>query len=524
MKQLYRTGLIACALLAALQATAQTQPTEGEQVDLGLSVDWRGYNLGAKAPTEKGDTYSFASLRKNMGAGMYEHIDQVTGAYTFPTDGFSGNPKYDAAAATTDGKWRMPTREEWIELAENCTASYAKVDGVNGLIVKSKKNGNSIFFPQGSNFGGYYNFFIPQAVDQNTAEMIKVNSLGSAAFRFANTDRNMSPAQPLNIRPVCEHYTGPGIEDIEVSCDKSDIFAGTVAKVTYTLIPAGVPAAVSFASSDEAIATVDREGVVLGIGNGEAVISVSSGDVVKTVKINVTKVETDYTEPTVDLGLSVKWATWNLGATSIAESGNAYPWGYLEPGDLTREGYGGSYKVAANDICGDVAYDAVAKESGGLMRLPDKDEFDELIEKCYLLTETIGDVKYLKATSTVNGKSILFPFVQYTQPDGYGYKSTRNYCIGTANASKVAWCYNMSLLSVTENFAPYYGQLLRGVLNDSNPAGIDEVGADADSTYDVMNLQGVILLRNADADAVRTLSPGIYIIRGARVTRKIVVR
>ena len=35
----------------------------------------------------------------------------------------------------------------------------------------------------------------------------------------------------------------------------------------------------------------------------------------------------------VDLGLSVKWATFNVGATSSNEIGNFYAWGEIEPKD-----------------------------------------------------------------------------------------------------------------------------------------------------------------------------------------------
>ena len=36
----------------------------------------------------------------------------------------------------------------------------------------------------------------------------------------------------------------------------------------------------------------------------------------------------------VDLGLSVKWATMNVGASAPQESGDYYAWGELEPKEV----------------------------------------------------------------------------------------------------------------------------------------------------------------------------------------------
>ena len=81
----------------------------------------------------------------------------------------------------------------------------------------------------------------------------------------------------------------------------------------------------------------------------------------------------------VDLGLSVKWATCNVGARSPEEHGAYY------------------------------AYDdALQLEKDG-KRLPSKSEFRELIDNCtWLWTEEKG-VQGYTVTSKKNGKSIFFP-------------------------------------------------------------------------------------------------------------------
>ena len=58
------------------------------------------------------------------------------------------------------GKWRMPTKTEMEELRDNCTWTWTvAVNGEEGYLVKSKKNGNSIFLPA-----------VGRKVDTNTTE------------------------------------------------------------------------------------------------------------------------------------------------------------------------------------------------------------------------------------------------------------------------------------------------------------------------------------------------------------------
>ena len=48
------------------------------------------------------------------------------------------------------GKWRMPTKQEMVELLDNCTWEWTTLNGVNGYRVTSKKQGytnRSIFLP-----------------------------------------------------------------------------------------------------------------------------------------------------------------------------------------------------------------------------------------------------------------------------------------------------------------------------------------------------------------------------------------
>lgn len=147
-----------------------------EAIDLGLSVKWAGFNLGATKPEEcgdyyawgevepyytsleplvwkpgKGDGYTWTSYRWSKGSAY-----DLTKYCLFSSQGYQGftdgktslDPTDDAAIVQLGDKWRMPTLEECIELNLNCTWKSATINDVEGCIVTGP-NGNSIFIPSG---------------------------------------------------------------------------------------------------------------------------------------------------------------------------------------------------------------------------------------------------------------------------------------------------------------------------------------------------------------------------------------
>ena len=85
----------------------------------------------------------------------------------------------------------------------------------------------------------------------------------------------------------------------------------------------------------------------------------------------------------IDLGLSVKWASWNVGASSVEEYGGLYGWG--DPtGTATGKGPGVS---AGGEISG-TEYDIAQAKWGDSWRMPTKAEMEELLNKCIKTTAT----------------------------------------------------------------------------------------------------------------------------------------
>ena len=129
----------------------------------------------------------------------------------------------------------------------------------------------------------------------------------------------------------------------------------------------------------------------------------------------------------VDLGLSVKWATCNVGASKPEDYGNHYAWGETSTKSNYSSGNSVTYGKNFSDIGGNPTYDVARKQWGGTWRLPTKAEFNELLNNCtWTWTEQNG-VKGYKVTSKKNGNSIFLPAAGWRYGTSLCYQGTNGY-------------------------------------------------------------------------------------------------
>ena len=141
---------------------------------------------------------------------------------------------------------------------------------------------------------------------------------------------------------------------------------------------------------------------------------------------------------TIDLGLSVKWASHNVGANSPEEYGGYYAWGETEEKsncseDTYKWNNNGSYTDIGSEISG-TEYDVAHVKLGDNWRMPSEKEIQELIDNCKYEWVTYKGVKGCKFTSKKNGNSIFLPAAGccgYSGVDNSGTES--NYWSGTLN-------------------------------------------------------------------------------------------
>ena len=127
----------------------------------------------------------------------------------------------------------------------------------------------------------------------------------------------------------------------------------------------------------------------------------------------------------VDLGLSVKWATCNVGASTPEGYGYYFAWGETQPKSTynwsTYKWCNGSYNkqtkynpystygTVDNKTTLDLSDDAARANWGGSWRMPTKAEQDELRNNCTWTWTTQNGVNGYKVTSKSNGNSIFLP-------------------------------------------------------------------------------------------------------------------
>lgn len=150
----------------------------------------------------------------------------------------------------------------------------------------------------------------------------------------------------------------------------------------------------------------------------------------------------------VDLGLSVKWATMNIGAERISDHGGYFAWG--ETGN--KDDYSWStylhgisaeelikYSYDDNKIALEASDDAAINKWGAEWRIPTRTEWEELCNRCNCIWEwiSIDGTPGYRITSKKEGytdQSIFLPAAGYYRAQaiegagesGYYWSSTRN--------------------------------------------------------------------------------------------------
>ena len=129
-------------------------------IDLGLPSGtlWADRNVGAKSQYDYGLFFSWGNTkgyRPNTGDMDWGDFDNAFD-YKFTSDEYAKTPgaklegdidlEHDAARVNMGEPWKMPTSEQFQELYDNCDWIRKNIHGVNGYLVVSKINGNSLFF------------------------------------------------------------------------------------------------------------------------------------------------------------------------------------------------------------------------------------------------------------------------------------------------------------------------------------------------------------------------------------------
>ncbi len=220
-----------------------------------------------------------------------------------------------------------------------------------------------------------------------------------------------------------------------ISLDKPLISLGTGSEATLsvTILPDNTKdKSVTWTSSDNAIVSVDNNGRILAMATGNATIKATANDgsgVYGKCTVNVIKAP-----EAVDLGIivngkSIKWGSFNIGASNPEDYGGLYAWGET----ATKSYYAWStYKFSNGSAspcplskyntisgCGTVDNktilepedDAANVKLGGKWRMPTSEEWNELRTKCiWTWTDNYNGTGIMgRVVTASNGNSIFLP-------------------------------------------------------------------------------------------------------------------
>ena len=429
---------------------------EPEIVDLGLSVKWASFNLGASSPEKVGHYFAWGETEP-----YYSSLDPLTwkegkeAGYDWPSykwcmgtkksftkycdsssygyEGFKDDkhvldPEDDAAAVNLGGKWRMPTAAEIGEMLRKCDREQTSLDGVAGWRITGP-NGNSIFLPSTGSSWEMMELTDPKDHGYYWSSSLYFYYYGYGFIMFPSSDSwnfyGGFRSTGMPIRPV---YGDPGIPIKSISVDKTtlELQVGESAALTVRILPENASIKdITWQSGDETVATVSPTGVVTAVGPGTVWIGAVSCDPNFQASCTVT---VPYPAPeAVDMGLAVKWGSFNLGATSPEQAGEFFAWGETEPKTTYTwsnyawtEGNGATVTkytgVTGDKIILDPEDDAASVKLGGKWRMPTDEDWTELCSKTKFDWVWDDSRKGYTVTSKIaghEGNSIFLPAAGY---------------------------------------------------------------------------------------------------------------
>ena len=136
----------------------------------------------------------------------------------------------------------------------------------------------------------------------------------------------------------------------------------------------------------------------------------------------------------IDLGLSVKWATCNVGAYEQEQYGSYFAWGEIEPKSIYKESNSVLHGEKKDDIAADRQYDAATANWGSGWRIPTEAELMELKTKCIWQWKTINGISGYRIEGP-NGNAIFLPSAGFKSGASSEYIGRSGYYWSSASRS-----------------------------------------------------------------------------------------
>ena len=292
----------------------------------------------------------------------------------------------------------------------------------------------------------------PSIASVDSKGMVTAKAEGKATITVTAKDGGISSKATVTVSSKVVPVTGVTVSPTSLTMD-----IGDSKSLTVTVNPSDATDKTYTISSDNTgVVEIDKDNNVVAKGAGTANVTVTTTDGAQTATCKVTVNKPQMTIEAVDLGLSVKWANLNLGATSPEEYGDYYAWGetlpyYNSQSPLEwKSGKQSGYDWSSYNLCNgsnktitkyctnsNYGYngftdgkttlvtedDAAYVILGGKWRMPTKADQDELRDNCNWEWTTMNGIKGRKVTGP-NGNSIFLPAAGYRFSTSLSYDGT----------------------------------------------------------------------------------------------------
>lgn len=304
----HKTFTMMLAVLMSMTASVVCAE-EHEYVDLGLPSGtlWATCNVGANSPEEYGDyfawgettpkdSYSWATYKYCSGTNSSITKYCTNGTYGKVDDKTQLELQDDAAYVNWGKNWRMPSVDQLDELHTQCEWIWSNRNGINGYMVKSKANDNSIFLPAAGNLADNNSEGLKEAGTYWSRTLRPEKPSYAYSLYFTSTSGGVSNdiatlrRRGCSIRPIyIPHATSISLNYETYTLTR----LGKSVQLEATVLPENaVNKKVIWKSFNEAVCVVS-DGLVVSTGEGTTVVSATTEDggfvAYCTIKVELTK-------------------------------------------------------------------------------------------------------------------------------------------------------------------------------------------------------------------------------------------
>ena len=196
------------------------------------------------------------------------------------------------------------------------------------------------------------------------------------------------------------------------------------------------------------------------------------------INISTTNHQDHDTLDLVDMGTSVLWNKFNLGANNELEEGDYYAWGGVSEANIFGSDVFGYNQVVKKHISGIYEYDAARRILGEGFRIPSVQDWRDLLAACEdkIQIVTIKGSRFVKLVSAKTKNQLLLPLIGHMEYDVCN-KNYAQYWTSEQYSGKSSYICQIHETSWYLTYAPKWNGLpIRPVFDPhTKPAILSEV-------------------------------------------------